>query len=166
MRRIERLFDGVLAALAGVAAAIFGATALLISLNVVLRGTGAATIVGLLDAVEYGLLAATFLAAPWVLARHAHVTVDLVTAALPARLARPLARLVAVAGFAVSAVFLRYAAAAMLVSAERASMIRTAFTIPEWWLLAIAPVAFLLICLEFLRQAIRPAAGAPPAPGL
>lgn len=157
MTALDRAFDRLLGAFAALAAAILGATALLISLNVILRNAAGTTIFGLLDAVEYGLLAATFLAAPWVLARNAHVTVDLLTAALPERAARRLARAVALLGFAIAAVFLRYALEAAWASAARGSMIRTAFVIPEWWVLSVAPAAFLLICVEFLRQAVRPA---------
>jgi TRAP-type C4-dicarboxylate transport system permease small subunit len=160
MRFLTKSFDALLRACAWIAAAIFGATALAITLNVILRNTAGTTIFGLLDVVEYGLLAATFLAAPWVLAKHAHVTVDLVTAALPTAIARPLARVTALIGFAVSAVFLWYAVEAAVASAARGSMIRTSFVVPEWWALSAAPLGFALICLEFLRQAIHPPLGA------
>jgi TRAP-type C4-dicarboxylate transport system permease small subunit len=160
MTRVFRAFDALLQVCAWIAAAIFGATALAITLNVILRNTAGTTIFGLLDMVEYGLLAATFLAAPWVLAKHAHVTVDLVTAALPTAAARPLARLTALVGFAVSAVFLWYAVEAAMTSAARGSMIRTSFVIPEWWALSAAPLGFALICVEFLRQVANPPVGA------
>ncbi|MFC3615790.1 TRAP transporter small permease [Lutimaribacter marinistellae] len=166
MTSLNSAFDRVLLACAIFAAGIFGATAVLISVNVVLRNLGAATIYGLLDAVEYGLLAATFLAAPWVLSQKAHVSVDLVTSVLRPATSRRLSRAVSLTGFTVSLVFLRYAVEAAWRSAERGSMIRTAFTIPEWWVLAIAPVAFVLICIEFLRQAAHPDERAEKASGL
>jgi TRAP-type C4-dicarboxylate transport system permease small subunit len=166
MRRANAIFDGVLRLCAAIAAVIIAAIALLISVNVVLRNTGAGTLYGLLDAVEYGLLAATFLGAPWVLWKRAHVTVDLVTAALPETWARPMARIVAAIGLIVSAVFLWYALQAALASAARGSMIRTAFTIPEWWVLSVAPIGFGLICLEFLRQLVAPPTGRHGAAGL
>lgn len=166
MHRLDQAFDRLLVALAAFAAAIFGATALLISVNVVLRNLGMPTIYGLLDAVEYGILAATFLGAPWVLARNAHVAVDLVTAALPEGLRRLVGRIVACIGLVVSALFLVYALEAATASAARGSMIRTAFVIPEWWVLSITPVAFALIAIEFLRQAIRPPREPHEAPGL
>jgi TRAP-type C4-dicarboxylate transport system permease small subunit len=146
----------VLGLAAGTAAAIFAAAALGITLNVILRNVVGTPIHGLLDAVEYGLLLATFLGAPWVLAQGAHVTVDLLTAALPDRLAFPLARLMALVGAAASAVVLVYGWQAMAASMARGSMIRTSFTIPEWWTLAVVPLSFGLIALEFLRQAIWP----------
>lgn len=156
MRFLSRLLDACLGLCAGIAAAILAAIALGISVNVALRNLTDGSLYGILDLVEYGLLAATFLGAPWVLARNAHVTVDLVTASLPERIARPLARVVAALGLTVSAVFLYYAVEAAAISAGRGSMIRQAFTLPEWWTLAAAPVGFALICAVFLRQLFTP----------
>lgn len=156
MAFLNAAFDRLLQGCAALAAAVFGLTAVAISVNVVLRNMAGTTIFGLLDAVEYGLLAATFLAAPWVLWKNAHVTVDLLTAALPPRIARSLARIVAAGGCALSSVFLVYAVEAALTSASRGSMIRTAFVVPEWWALSAAPAGFALIAIEFLRQTLRP----------
>lgn len=156
MTVLTQTFDALLRACAWIAAALFALVALAITVNVIVRNSGAGSIFGLLDLVEYALLAATFLAAPWVLAKNAHVTVDLVTAALPSGLARPLARLTALIGVAISAVFVWYGVEAALISAARGSMIRTSFVIPEWWALSAGPFGFALICLEFLRQAIKP----------
>lgn len=152
MKRVNAWFDAVLRLGAWFAAAVFAAIAGLITVNVVLRNGFDTTIHGLLDAVEYGLLAATFLAAPWVLSMRAHVSIDLLTSALPDRVASPLARCVAGVGAITCAVFLYFALQAALTSAGRGSMIRTAFTIPEWWVLSVAPVSFALLSLEFLRQ--------------
>lgn len=155
MQLLDRLFDRLLLAFAWAAAAVFAATALLIPVNVLLRNGFGTSIYGLLDLIEYGLLGATFLAAPWVLARNAHVSVDLLTSALPAggqKLCEALANLI---GLAVSAVFLRYAVEAMLVSMSRGSMVRTAFIFPEWWVLTVAPLSMALIVVEFLRRLLR-----------
>mgnify|MGYP007005253296 CR=1 FL=1 len=48
----------------------------------------------------------------------------------------------------------------------RCSMIRTAFTIPEWWTLSVVPLSFALIAVEFLRQAIWPSVRASTEAGL
>lgn len=154
MSRLNALFDGVLRTCAALAGTIFAAIAAMISVNVVLRNLFAAPVYGLLDAVEYGLLVATFLGAPWVLWKRAHVSVDLITSALPDTLAGPLARLTAVIGLVTCLVLLRYGTEAAVISAQRGSVIRTAFTLPEWWVLAVAPVGFALLAIEFLRQAV------------
>ena len=140
---------------AWVAAAIFAAIALLIPLNVLLRNAFGTTLYGLLDAIEYGLLAATFLAAPWVLAREAHVSVDLIVGALDGRSRRIAEGIAHAAGALVSAVFLWFAWEALAASFARGTQIRTAFTIPEWWTLTAAPLGMVLILIEFLRKLAR-----------
>jgi TRAP-type C4-dicarboxylate transport system permease small subunit len=163
--RLEAAFDALLLALAWFAAAVFAAVALLIPVNVALRNAADLAIYGLLDAVEYGMLAATFLAAPWVLSINAHVSVDLVTGALGGRARRAVEAAAHLAGAAVCALFLWAALEALAQSAARGAMIRTAFTLPEWWALAIPPTAFALMLLDFLRKLAR-GAGPRSAAGL
>lgn len=150
------MLDRILYAGAALAGAILAAIVVAISINVILRNFMGAPIRGLLDLVEYGLLVVTFAGAPWVLSKNGHVVVDLVTGALPDASAEKLARVVAVIGCALAAILTYYAAQAMLVSYGRGSMIRTAFTVPEWWVLSVMPTSFLLITLEFARQVITP----------
>lgn len=163
-RRLEAAFLGLLLACAWVAAAILAAIALLIPANVVLRAAGGG-IYGLLDAIEYGLLAATFLAAPWVLSLNAHVSVDLLVDALTGAPRRTVERLANVLGAVVAGTFLWFALEAVFQSAARGAMIRTAFTIPEWWILAIPPAGMALVVLEFVRKLVR-GRGAASAAGL
>lgn len=153
MRTLERLYCGLLVALAGLAGVIFGLTAVLITANVVLRAGFSSSIYGLFEAIEFGLLAATFLAAPWVLARNAHVTVDIGLMVLPERPRRIVARVTSLLGAALCAVFVFYSLTAALASAARGSMIRTAFVIPEWWVLSVIPFAMTLMMVEFLLRA-------------
>lgn len=161
MGRLNAGFDALLRVLAWTAAAIFAAVAILIPVNVVLRNGFGTSIYGLLDAIEYGLLAATFLGAPWVLAINGHVTVDLMVSALGGRARRAVETLANLAGAAVTAVFLWYALEALAQSAGRGTMIRTAFIIPEWWVLSAAPVSMALILVEFLRKLVGQGAPAP-----
>lgn len=158
MRTALSFFDRLLTAFAWLAGVIAVAIVAAICLNVALRNIFDETIYGLFDAIEYGLLAMTFLAAPWVLSKNAHVTVDLISRGLPPGPGRMLARITNGIGCVVALVFLIYAYQSMALSMSRGSMIRTAFTIPEWWTLSVAPLSFALITLEFLRQAIWPPA--------
>ena len=166
MRTALFLFDRLLTALAWLAGAIAVAIVVAICLNVALRNLLGETIYGLFDSIEYGILAMTFLAAPWVLSKNAHVTVDLISRGLPEGAGRVLARVTNLVGCAVALVFLIYAFQAMTTSLLRGSMIRTAFTIPEWWTLSVAPLSFALIAVEFLRQAIWPPARSTTETGL
>ena len=108
MRKLEGLYQGLVAGLAGVAGVIFGLTAVLISVNVVLRAGFTSAIFGLYEAIEFGLLAATFLAAPWVLAHNAHVTVDIGLMVLSPRQQRRIGRLTNLLGASLCAVFVYY----------------------------------------------------------
>ena len=155
MDRAERVFDTVLHALARLAAAVFASIAALIPVDLILRNGFGASIYGLLDAIEYGLLVATFLAAPWVLSINAHVSVDLFVGGLSGRARRVADTLANVVGACAAGVFLWFAVVAMTQSIERETMIRTAFVIPEWWVLAVAPVSMALILVEFARRIMR-----------
>lgn len=155
MQKLEDLYRGLLAALAGLAGLIFGLTAVLISVNVVLRAGFSSSIFGLFEAIEYGLLAATFLAAPWVLARNAHVTVDIGLLLLPERLRRIVARLTNLLGATLCGIFVYFSLTAAFASAARGSMIRTSFVIPEWWVLSVVPFAMTLMMVEFLLRTRR-----------
>lgn len=155
MGRLERAFDAVLRTMARLAAVVFACIAALIPIDLVLRNAFDASIYGLLDAIEYGLLAATFLAAPWVLSINAHVSVDLFVALLAGRARRVADTLANLVGAGAAAVFLWFAVVAAAQSIERGTMIRTAFVIPEWWVLAVAPVSMGLILVEFARRLLH-----------
>lgn len=159
-------FDRVLQTFAILAAILLAAIAVVITTNVVLRNLEIPTLYGTLDAVEYALLFATFLGAPWVLSQHAHVQVDLLVNALPASLRFYIKRLVCLLGACVCAVFTWFGFLAVLGSIERGSMIRTAFTFPEWWLLLIVPASLILCVVEFLWQAIAPSVTEKPSLGM
>lgn len=158
-----RAFQRLLDALAALAGAIFALIAILIPVNVALRA-GGASLYGLLDAIEYGLFVSAFLGAPWVLSRGGHVTVDIVFAAMPPRAQRVLAALTSLAGALACAIFLWFAIDAAAASYARGSMIRRAFVIPEWWVLAVMPVSMALLTIEFGRQ-LRTALGGRTAHG-
>ena len=152
MRKLEAAYRWLLAALAAVAGVIFALTALSITINVVLRAGFSSAIIGLFEAIEFGLLAATFLAAPWVLARNGHVTVDIGLMGLPDRLRRLVGRFTNVLGAVLCAIFVYYSLSATLASAMRGSTIRASFIIPEWWVLSVMPFALALMTIEFLLR--------------
>ncbi|MGC1505297.1 MAG: TRAP transporter small permease [Sulfitobacter sp.] len=153
---IEKPFDRMLWVLAAISAGIFGAIAVVIAINVALRNFGLPVIYGALDAIQYALMIATFMGAPWVLARDGHVKVDLVTSALSAKAEVALGRLTNLIGAVTAGVLGWYALQAALASADRGSMIRTSFVIPEWWMLAFLPASLTLCVVVFLRKLLRP----------
>jgi TRAP-type C4-dicarboxylate transport system permease small subunit len=156
------MFDRVLWMLAALSAGIMGGISVVIAINVVLRNAGLPVIYGALDAIQYALMIATFMGAPWVLAQAGHVKVDLLTAALSPGMQARLAVVTNLIGAVTAAVLGWYGVQAALASAARGSMIRTSFVIPEWWMLSFVPVSLALCVIVFLRRMLHPD-GAPRA---
>ena len=153
---ISSLFDRMLRGLAVLSAGILGVIAVFIALNVLLRNLGLPVVYGALDAIQYALMIATFLGAPWVLAIGGHVKVDLITGALEDRAGRLLTRITSAIGALTAGVLGWFGLEAVLASAARGSMIRTSFVIPEWWMLAFVPLSLALCTVVFLRRLIHP----------
>src|SRR4029453_16980237 len=137
---VGRAYRGLLHAGAVAAALLLGILALLVTGDVVARNLGLGTLPWIIEVSEYTLPLATFLVAPWLLHRNAHVRVDV----LP-----PLV------GLAVSAVFVVYGARAIASSAQQGSMVIKAIVFPEWWLYAPVPVCFAVLAVEFVRRLVH-----------
>lgn len=152
MRGLWNIFDKLLRLCAAASGAVICAIVVGITVNVVLRNAFGTPIYGLLELVEYGLLLVALLGAPWVLSKHAHVTVDILSTALPLPVRNIHTRALTTLGFVVSLVICWFAFEAAQASLQRGSMIRASFTFPEWWVLSVMPVSFLLLALEFARQ--------------
>jgi len=156
-RAYRRVLDvGALAA-----ALLLGAMVLLVTADVVARNLGLGTLPWIIDVTEYSLPLATFLVAPWLLHRGAHVRLDILLTALPATAARLLDRVADMLGLAICAVFIVYGAKAIGSSARQGSMVIKALVFPEWWLYAPIPVCFALLSVEFVRRLV----GRSPLPG-
>lgn len=128
----------------------FGAIAVLIPLDMLLRATGMGSFPWLSEVVEYAIFTGVFLAAPWVLADNGHVKVDLLASALPVKAARSLERLLCVVGLVICASFVFIATSGALDAHQFGAMIRRTLVVPEWWLLAVFVIAMVLMCVEFL----------------
>jgi TRAP-type C4-dicarboxylate transport system permease small subunit len=147
-----RAYRGFLHACAVIAALLLGVTALFVTGDVVARNLGLGTLPWILEVSEYVLPLATFLVAPWLLARNEHVRLDVLLTALPQPLARALGRLADVLGLAVCIVFVVYGARAVASSAQQGSLVIKSIVFPEWWLYAPVPVCFALLAIEFVRR--------------
>jgi TRAP-type C4-dicarboxylate transport system permease small subunit len=147
-----RAYLGLLHAGAVAAALLLGALALLVTADVVARNLGWGTLPWILEVSEYCLPLATFLVAPWLLARSEHVRVDVLLTMLPRRVARALDLAADAAGVAVSALFVVYGIRAIISSAQQGSLVMKSIVFPEWWLFAPVPVSFAALAVEFLRR--------------
>lgn len=152
MGLLGRVYSAVVYACGGAAALLIAAIALGISADVVTRKFGIANLVWMIEAVEYAILTATFLSAPWVLHLGEHVRVDLFVSGLSAAAARRVDAAVNVLGFAICAALLYYGARVAYEAYSLDTKIFRTMIVREWWLLATLPLAMALMAVEFVRR--------------
>ena len=155
MWTFDRLLTATIISLAILAGAILTSVAAVLVFNVASRLVAGRNVYGMVDGIELGIMAATFLAAPWVLMKNAHVRVDLVPRLLGERMRRALEIATDLLGAALSAVMCWAAGNSLMLSHARGSLVRGVLALPEW-LLLIAPTAgAALLVAEFLRRVAR-----------
>lgn len=145
-------YNRLLSTLGFLAGVLFGAAAVLITFDVIVRNLFRWNIPWLPDFVEYSLFFCAFGAAPWVLRQGAHVRIDILLTTLPPGAARTLARLVDLAGAALSLLFAYYGLLAVIDAWQIGSVQLKTFAIPEWYLLSLIPFSMLLMAVEFLLR--------------
>lgn len=150
--RPGHLYYLLMKACGATAALLFGGMALLVSADVVLRNVGLGSIAWSVEATEYILMIATFVAAPWLLYLGDHIRVDVVVRALPARARHRLQLAIDVVCCAICAVLAWQAAAVAADTAAQGSLVFKVLVFPEWWLNL--PMAFscALLAIEFARR--------------
>jgi len=164
MRRLTALYDRLIDALAFLSALALGAMAVWVSYEVIARKLFRAPTIWAVDLSEYTLVWTTFLAAPWVLRRGGHVTVDLVVNALPAAVRLLLDRTMSALGAMICAVYAWNTAASVVEFYERSLIIRRLWEMPQYIPYLAIPIGTALLVVEFVRRALNPPApGAPPS---
>lgn len=163
MTGLARAYGRLLETCGLLAGGAFGLLALLITIDIVIRNLGIGHLGWLLETSEYVLYLATFIAAPWVLHLGAHVRVDLLLTAVPARLGVGLELIADAIGALVAAVLFFYGLDAALKARAGGWMIIKELVLPEWPLLAVIPSSMALLALEFLLRIRRTLTGAAPA---
>ena len=137
-------WDRLLEGLAALPALLLGASALAITLDVVLRNIGLGTLPWILEVSEYVLPLATLLVAAWLPYRNEHVRLDILLHRSPA-----LGHVTNVVGLAVCVLLVVYGVRTILNSG---GMVLKSVVFPEWWLYVPVPVCFTLLAIEFVRR--------------
>ncbi len=152
---ILKLFDIALDVMGAVSAVLLGLIALGITTDILVRGFNLGSLPWMIELVEYGLVAVTFLGAPWVLKHSAHVSVDIVVENLPAGLRRIVEVVANLIGIGVCAVIFYYGLRSTIELYHLDTKIFRILTIKEWWLFALVPVSCGAMILEFVRRIFR-----------
>src|SRR5262245_9745704 len=107
-KRCLTALESMLDATGAVFGIIIGALILIMTVEIAIGSFGIGSRPWLIEVAEYLLCGGTFLAAPWVLRRGAHVRIDIVLTALPRHISRRLEQFVDLLGCGISAVLFYY----------------------------------------------------------
>ena len=149
--RAWKLYDYVIGALAGVAGVAIFAIFVFIVLDVAIRSVGLSPPRLTTAVVEYSLLYASTLGAPWVLRRKGHVFIDVVARILPPSLRRIVARLVYLVSIATLLVLTYFALLLLAETIATGAVDIRGIDVPRWMMIAPLPVCFIFLATEFAR---------------
>ena len=128
---------------------------LLIGTDVGLRNAGLGGVAWSNEASEYMLYLITLLSAPWLLRQGKHIRIDIVLRALPPRIGWALEWVGDLLGLLCSLYFVWYGMKVLVASYLAGSISIKTLIIPEWWLLAPMPLAFVAVSIEFVFRMHR-----------
>jgi TRAP-type C4-dicarboxylate transport system permease small subunit len=128
---------------------------LLIGADVGLRNAGLGGVAWSNEASEYMLYLITLLSAPWLLRQGKHIRIDIVLRALPPRIGWALEWVGDLLGLLCSLYFVWYGMKVLVASYLAGSISIKTLIIPEWWLLAPMPLAFVAVSIEFVFRMHR-----------
>ena len=155
MDRLSRAFDVLLDRLMALACFLLLAMTLLIGADVFTRNTGLGGVAWSNEVSESILYLLTLLSAPWLLRRGQHIRVDILLRAVPARFGWYLEWAGDLIGLACSVYFVWYGLKVLSASYLAGAVSIKTLVTPEWWLLALLPIAFLLVAIEFVFRMQR-----------
>lgn len=155
----SRAYGRLLDALALAACAILFLMTLTICADVLLRNVrlipGVTGLAWSNEVSEYALYLVTMLTAPWLLRQGRHIRVDVVLRVIPKELGWYCEWASDLLALASCLVMAAYGTRAALSSWKAGMMSVKTLEMPEWWLLAPLPCAFLLLAVEMLFRMQR-----------
>jgi len=159
VNRISEQYGRFLAGLALTGCAVLLLTMLVICADVLLRNVrilpGVLGVPWANEVTEYALYFITVLTAPWLLRQGQHIRIDVLLRIIPRRLAWYCEWVVDLIALACCLTIAYYGVKAVLSSHAIGGTIVKVLSVPEWWLLAPLPAAFVLLAIEVLFRMQR-----------
>jgi TRAP-type C4-dicarboxylate transport system permease small subunit len=159
MERLSEAYGKLLGGLALVACAMLFFMTLMICGDVLLRNTsivpGLRNIAWSNEVSEATLYLVTMLTAPWLLRQGRHIRVDVLLRVVPKKLGWYCEWASDLFAFSCCLTMAFYGWRATAASWKAGSMSVKTLVMPEWWLLAPLPAAFLLLAIEMLFRMRR-----------
>lgn len=151
---VTRSLDATINGSAFLATALVALTGLLTIAEIIMRYFFRRPIPGAIELSEYGLLFITFLAAPWVLKRDAHVTMDLAINHLTPRARLFLNMVTSIVCLLICSILFWHGAKSAWYYVQISYRLPTPMMPPAAPLLLIIPVGFLLLFAQFIRRTL------------
>lgn len=155
MARLSHWYGRLLDALLLLACFLLLIMTLLIGADVLLRNIGLGGVAPSNEISEDIIYLLTLLAAPALLRQGQHIRVDIVLRALPAKVGWLLEWLSDILGVICCLYFVWYGGRVVEASFKSGALSIKTLIMPEWWLLALMPLTFVLLGLEFLFRMHR-----------
>lgn len=149
----SRLFDVLLSIGAALSGALTVGIMLIVCLKVFFRYVLGYGWMGVDQVSGIMLLYITFLGAAWVLSREEHVTIDIVLTLLPQSVQRVLIIINSIVCAAVCLLVAVYAGLEVYGSLSRGVLVAAELVVPRAVYLAVIPVGFLFLGIQFIRRA-------------
>lgn len=151
---ITKLFNQVVNFMAVLAAAIIVFTTAIVAYTIFIRLFGGIGIRWSWQFAEHSMFWFPFLAAPWLLRNHKHVSVDLVLNLLPLKVKKILYVLHGFMGIALCLALTYFCTLVTYDNYRRGIMEIQVIDLPKYLLLIVLPVAFLVLALQFVQNLI------------
>ena len=155
IKSAEASFAKLNSLIAACVAASVGLFAFLVPIDFFLRKLRWGGLVWLNEGAEYFLYFGVFLSAAWVLQRGAHVRVDIVISHLPSKAAAWLERAIDMAGAILCMVMVYYGTKGAWSAFVLGTLPDKHLQIPNWVILCVFSVSFVLLKIEFLFRYYR-----------
>jgi TRAP-type transport system small permease protein len=155
MARLTYWYGRLLEVLTLLACFLLLTMTLLIGADVLLRNVGLGGIAPSNELSEDIIYLLTLLAAPGLLRQGQHIRVDIVLRVLPDKVGWLLEWLGDILGLICCLYFVWYGARVVAASFASGALSIKTLVLPEWWLLAPMPLAFVLLGVEFLFRMYR-----------
>lgn len=155
MKGVARAYDAMLYGMAWLAGIMMVAMMAMIVADVALRNVGYQSSAHFFTFTEYFLLLIPLLGAPWLVREKGHIYIELLIAALPARVRRALLVLIVLACVAVALILAWFGGAITLQDYLANEKDVRSFDMPRWMLMASMPLSFGMMALEFMRFLVR-----------
>lgn len=151
---VTKLFNKVVDFMAVLAAAIIVFTTVIVAYTIFIRLFGGAGIRWSWQFAEHSMFWFPFLAAPWLLRNHRHVSVDLILNLLPEKVKKILYVLHGFMGIILCLALTYFCAIVTYDNYRRGIMEIQVIDIPKYLLYIVLPVAFLVLTLQFVQNLV------------